>query len=135
GGEDCEQCAPASAPMQQQLSGGGRGQRSESAEHNHPTVHGGDAVFREPQDDRFESAGERRCDAEPDESAAQNERRKSLRQAEEHGASRREQQPRTFDASGSIAIEPYPDWQLESCEGQKIDRREKAKIGGIKGQL
>src|SRR5258708_2035726 len=73
--------------------------------------------------------------AESAESAAQNERRKSVRQAEQHGASRCEQQQRAFDASGSIAIEPYADWQLERCEGQKIDRREKAEIGGIKGQL
>src|SRR5258708_28374500 len=64
------------------------------------------------QDDRFESPSERRCDSEPDESAAQNERRKSLRQAEQHGATRCEQQQRAFDPSASLAIEPYSDSQF-----------------------
>src|SRR5260370_29027833 len=95
----------------------------------------GDAVFREPQDDRLESTSERRCDSEPDESAAQNERCKSLRQAEQDGASRREQQQRALDASGSIAIQPYSDRHLKRCEGPKIDRRDKTETGGIQGQL
>ena len=107
----------------------------QSAEHDHVTVHGGDAVLRKPHNDSLEPTRQRRRNPKTDQCAAENERRKSLRHGEQRSTGRRKQQQHGLNAPGSIAVQQYADRQLDRRKGQEIDRGEETEIRGTERQL